>query len=78
MRDIDAALGCAGPPAIEYIFCDAYGARGEGVSGTLFRSLTSFGHALVRYTLPDGTQVVMSTPSIPSMLCALCWPACVE
>lgn len=60
MRDIDAALGVASPPAVEFVFCDGVGV----IDGPWYRhaiaSLFNFGHALVRYTLPSGEQVVMS------------------
>ena len=68
MADIDAAVGRPGqPPAVEYLFCDAYSkvsARATGCRAAMRRvveSWTNLGHACVRYTLPStGEQIVMS------------------
>mmetsp|Transcript_5052 Transcript_5052/g.14881 ORF Transcript_5052/g.14881 Transcript_5052/m.14881 type:complete len:386 (+) Transcript_5052:23-1180(+) len=51
LRELDAALGHSGPPAVEYVFVESllpdFGNRWVGVG---------FGHAAVRYTLPSGQQ----------------------
>ena len=71
MGEIDAALGVSGPPAIEYIFCDAYGKERETTWQWLYRNIANFGHALVRYTLPTGEQVVMSACMSVPALCVM-------
>ena len=58
LRETDAALGRSKPPALEYIFVrplPAWKLSRDSGSGT-----NPYGHAVVRYTLPDGTQKVMN------------------
>lgn len=58
LGDVDAALGRKGPPALEYIFVKPLATlklnKGSG-TGT-----NPYGHAVVRYTLPDGTRKAMN------------------
>lgn len=56
LANLDAALGQKGPPAVEYLFVCPYAST--KILGIGFGS--PFGHAVVRYTLPDGTQKVMN------------------
>lgn len=58
LGDVDAALGRKSPPALEYIFVKPLATlklnKGSG-TGT-----NPYGHAVVRYTMPDGTQKTMN------------------
>ncbi|MFA5138882.1 MAG: hypothetical protein WC728_06565 [Elusimicrobiota bacterium] len=62
LAEIDKALG-AGPPSLEYIFVrplphwKVFGDAGSGRN--------PYGHAVVRYTLPDRTQKVMNIVGDP-------------
>ncbi len=57
--DIDSALGRKKPPALEYIFVEPYSSIPLPFGMAL--SPNSFGHALVKYTLPTtGEQKVMN------------------
>ena len=58
LGDVDATLGRKGPPALEYIFVKPLATLklNEG-SGT---GTNPYGHAVVRYTMPDGTQKTMN------------------
>ncbi|KJE91653.1 hypothetical protein CAOG_02761 [Capsaspora owczarzaki ATCC 30864] len=58
LSDVDGALGRSKPPALEYILVMPFSAVRLGFGYGL--SYNSFGHAAVRYTLPDGKQVVMN------------------
>ncbi|MBI5241513.1 MAG: hypothetical protein HY926_13655 [Elusimicrobia bacterium] len=58
LGEVDRSLGRKAPPALEYIFVKPLATlrldRGSG-TGT-----NPYGHAVVRYTMPDGTQKVMN------------------
>ncbi|MBI5623570.1 MAG: Zn-dependent oligopeptidase [Elusimicrobia bacterium] len=58
LDEVDRALGQKAPPALEYIFVRPLAllklSRDSG-SGT-----NPYGHALVRYTMPDGTRKIMN------------------
>ena len=55
LPQIDRALGHHSPPAVEYIFVEPY----LNSSGPLFKvSANPYGHASVRYTLPNGRHTV--------------------
>ena len=56
LADVDRALGREKPPAIEYLFVAPFGSF--EIFGIKFGS--PYGHSAIRYTLPDGTQVVMN------------------
>lgn len=49
MSEIDAALGVSKPPAVEYLFVAPYGS--VNLFGLRFGS--PYGHAALRYTLPQ-------------------------
>lgn len=57
LREIDAALGCSKPPAVEYLLV-----RPFSIIRIPFTNVgicwNSFGHSAVRYTLPSGEEVV--------------------
>ena len=60
LDDVDKALGVSGPPAFEYIFCEHTTPK-----DSISRKIARFGHALCRYTLPDGKQVLMNIVGLP-------------
>jgi len=63
LQEVDRTLGRSRPPALEYIFVRplvlSKFSRGSG-SGT-----NPYGHAVMRYTLPDGRQKVMNIVGAP-------------
>jgi hypothetical protein len=63
MKDVDRAAGRTSPPALEYIFVRPlamYKFRSGSGTGT-----NPYGHAVVRYTMPDGTQKIMNIVGAP-------------
>ena len=54
LEEVDRALGYDGPPALEYIVVEE---TQGGVPGLPFIPV-GFGHAVLRYRLPDGVQLV--------------------
>ncbi|TPX61141.1 hypothetical protein SpCBS45565_g07322 [Spizellomyces sp. 'palustris'] len=58
-HEIDVALNRDNPPALEYLFFEPY------TSFVIFRNLLSigvrpFGHSALRYTLPNGQQILVN------------------
>jgi hypothetical protein len=63
LHEVDQALGLSKPPAVEYIFVRPLSMVEFGRnSGT---GTNPYGHALARYTMPDGTQKVMNIVGAP-------------
>eukprot|EP01087_Luapelamoeba_hula_P020816 TRINITY_DN715_c4_g1_i1.p1 TRINITY_DN715_c4_g1~~TRINITY_DN715_c4_g1_i1.p1 ORF type:complete len:407 (-),score=67.59 TRINITY_DN715_c4_g1_i1:33-1253(-) len=60
MQTIDAALGVNHPPAIEFIFVEPYTSVSIPKFPNWGFSNNPYGHAAVRYTLPDGQQILMN------------------
>lgn len=60
LGEIDEALGVKKPPAIEFIFVEPYASWDVYVIQNLGLSRNPYGHAAIRYTMPDGTQKVMN------------------
>jgi hypothetical protein len=64
LAEIDRALGVNKPPAVEYIFVEPYADFGLPFSTYGF-SRNPYGHAAVRYTLPNGEQKLMNIVGQP-------------
>lgn len=57
LGDVDRALGFDRPPAVEYILVQPFAVLRLPLLGVGF-ALNYYGHAVVRYTRPNGEQVV--------------------
>ena len=57
--EIDNCLGQTSPPDIEFLLCDS------NITGIATNLFGRFGHALVRYTLSNGTQRIMNISGVP-------------
>jgi len=64
LSEIDRSLGVTKPPAIEFIFVEPYASM--KVMPGVGLSRNPYGHAAIRYTLPDGTQKVMNIVGFPT------------
>lgn len=60
LGEIDELLGMTKPPAIEFIFVEPYASWNLFFIPNVGLSRNPYGHAAIRYTLPDGTQKVMN------------------
>lgn len=74
LAEIDAALGQSRPPDLEYILVCPYSLW--RIPGTRYGiAWNAYGHAAVRYTLPDGTSKVMNIQNDPTALVTFWDPA---
>lgn len=64
LSDVDRALGRAKPPALEYFFVRPLSML-KAPRLRLGTGTNPYGHAAVRYTLPDGTQKLMNIVGDP-------------
>lgn len=57
LQDVDRALGFDSPPALEYVLVQPFSV--VRIPGTnVGFGWNQYGHSVVRYTLPDGRQIV--------------------